>query len=413
MTQLDAFSFDLGRPSLRGQTGNTSLVLPDSRDLSLDMGSAGRKVLLSRTKEVKQPPVTEQQLEINFDTTIANSGLKIINTEVSKTVLRRIFWEMGYNPTQHQVFEAHFYSTFGWQVDMRNIQNSKFPSLKKQLPVFKKVAFLKWLKENVHKLDSLASDNKEQAFRNKNSNVNALQSSNAERSRSAKPGDTRMPDISTRTKNYCELLDVLNRERRVKINVARPIVNKMIVSEQLEGKRTPIDQRRGSPAQVNAPSAGTTSIDERVNQLADRVFFHGLKKGDEDMMRLFRYNQQINEKIRLCFDDLRGETRENKKILLDVVTKQRVEKMRQNEELGKQAQMMARDRLRLAKQNLELKQLEEVVTIMREQDSALDAQRIFQMLHKDDQDMKEKVKLQGKRLLTPQMERKVNSLLRK
>ena len=46
----------------------------------------------------------------------------------------------------------------------------------------------------------------------------------------------------------------------------------------------------------------------------------------------------------------------------------------------------------MAKHNLELKKLREIVTMMREEDSALGAQRIFEMLYKEEEDNKKRTK---------------------
>ena len=328
-------------------------------------------------------------------------------------MLKQILLEMGFNPTKYQVSELHFSSTFAWQISIREAKQENLAKVRKQKPRFKKHAFMKWMFEHVSKLKLLTKEQKEDLVHSKNIYEAEQKNKSFDRSRLNMSVDSpaRRP-VSDVTTKCLDLLSELRQERQAKIGVARPILNQIILSEQFN-KDPHISGRRGPTMIVQEMESENATINERVNNIADGIFHSTMSKNHEDRPFLSQINKRINKKISGCFNDLSSQGKNDKAMLLEALKAQREEKLKNDFKEAEEAQQTAKDRITCARQQAEHKHLEEVVTIMREQDSALRAQRIYKMLYKDEQDGQKQLRKATKKLLTPEMERKVNALMRK
>ena len=293
---------------------------------------------------------------------------------------------MGFNPSKYQLSELHFYSTFAWQINIRDATREKLDQVKRQKPKFKKQAFMKWLNEHVYKLKLLTKEQREALYQNQNTAYENEKDASVDKSQLNRSVDAApRTQISQSTAKCFDLLSELREERKIKIGVARPILNQMILAEQVN-KDPHASGRRGPTMISQENNIGNASIDERVNNIADGIFHNTIGKLHEERSFLSQFNNRINDKIQLCFEDLSLQSKGDKAMLLEALKQQRETKLRHDFKMAEEAQQAAKERLTYAKQQSEYKRLQEVVTIMREQESALRAQHVFELLYKDDQE---------------------------
>jgi len=178
--------------------------------------------------------------------------------------------------------------------------------------------------------------------------------------------------------------------------------------------------RNQSPLPISMrPQTGNTSsnIDLASLQKKVKASKESIQQQEEDKHVGYKILGNIDHKIKgqiaTCFQGFQGESEKTKRVIFDTIKQIHMEKLTEDAESAMQYAKAAEYRVNFAQERNKLKGMEELVMLMREQPSALEATRLYEMLYTKDEVIKEELKrFHQKKRVKGEAEYRVKMLLK-
>ena len=347
--------------------------------------------------------------------------------DIDRRILQLIFSEFGIFITEQQLTEGYFFASFS--SDTHRIENeefkedddnfekeikrleSKFGSKSKVLEqqendakIINKIdnynkksnkfdfrCFISWLRRNICKMHNFTAAEIKQNEKNKEfetsinqNHVRINQSFDQPKkiTENQKTIGQILPNNTIKKSNYKGLYNLL--EKKKMLNMDYP---------EIDLKKKPI---------VIFDNANFTGLESDnnsslINSQSRRKKGKGkITLDDEKKVMGYKYltkiDQDIKAQIKSCFIDFKEENPATKKLVFSTIKGIHFDKLKNDEETGIDYAKLAKLRLKHTQELNNLKTFQEMIMIMREQESALEATRLYELLYTNDQATEERLK---------------------
>ena len=359
-----------------------------------------------------------------FSKALNNLNYEGFLEDIERSLLKKIFCEFCIFITAKQLAEGYFFATFSFDKNQTETKilkeydenfekeiekiNIKFGFKSKTLsPIPKQQGngikfinnivndikinnkfdlrcFILWLSKNISNMRNFTAIEIEQYIRTKKLEDIINQGLNKSLEQPHKHTDTqntRKENLKKKS-NFKGLFDLL--EKKKMFNVDHP---------EIDLKKRPetiVDAYQSfSELQSNASSFSVLRS-QRKRVKYNRALSN--KKTENGYKYLAKVDQDIKDKIKSCFIDFKEENSSTKKIVSETIKEMYFEKLKNEEKLGIDYAEISKLRLKHAQELNNLKTFQEMVMIMREQENALEATRLYNLLYTNDHNTEEKLK---------------------
>jgi len=409
--------------------------------------------------ELTHTGYTKEHLIKCFAKALQNMNFEEQLDKIDRVVLRRVFSEFSIFVTNFQLSEGFFFATFNHIIDKTDqatedqkiktmlAENNHFDSkvfldyqnvlkndssktgLKNKDAKFNLNNFLSWLQNTMHKFrnftqietaeyenfkkaeadEKLVSSKKPQSL---NKSMDDANTRRPTRKMSLKP----LPKtIFSKNSNYKDLYNLLEKKKMLQLEY--PEVD---LKKSPETKPVIPQNRNQSPLLISMrPQTGNTSsnIDLASLQKKVKASKESIQQQEEDKHVGYKILGNIDHKIKgqiaTCFQGFQGESEKTKRVIFDTIKQIHMEKLTEDAESAMQYAKAAEYRVNFAQERNKLKGMEELVMLMREQPSALEATRLYEMLYTKDEVIKEELKrFHQKKRVKGEAEYRVKMLLK-
>jgi len=378
-------------------------IVPKPR---LSKNSGTPKPNSSRPKEPAPPQISHEELKKKFLTALKNTKYNKPIKDLDQECLLKAFDEMKLDPTPSQIQEAFFFAIFSLETmetegSLTNVDSPKKKKKRRNLNVsmdqqkekkdatsFHLTKFLKWFQNNYHKIKV-----KIEPPRDPEAKVEEKIQDPAEIKPILRP-DQRKAELekANRNRHYWDLKTRIDQEKNFKSkNVMSSLKEMGLAQERNVG--------------LLNPEHLIPIIQQQMNWADDDKKYceWGIKK-------LKEMNFEIKERLAPIIEDVNQERppKQGDSNIMKTILDSYKKKLENDEEVSKKYAFMAKTRLRQKKVERELQRTLEMSAILQEQETAIDAARLQQLIC-DDSITKELKNF--KRSLSVKQERRVRVLM--